>query len=308
MSNTIIKIEELSKKIDNKYLLKDVNLEIKSGEFVVLLGPNGAGKSTLIKCLTGLYKIDEGKITVGGLEWNRKNDQKIKSMISYIPDKANFDYNLTIEQNLVHHAAFYGISASEARKKSDELLEFFNILERKDDYINKLSYGMQKKALIIRGLLSSPNILIFDEPTLGLDPKAKQDLMLEIQKLNSTGITVLLSTQSLQVANQSDRVVFIEEGYVKDMKNAKQTLDLSKEKLGVSTAAMDEHSIGIVNETLSKNESVYNFTVTPNSIEVQLESSNQNILKCLSDLLETGINIYTIEFRNASYMSLFEEN
>ncbi len=308
MSRTVIKIEELSKKIDNKYLLKDVNLEIKSGEFVVLLGPNGAGKTTLIKCLTGLYKIEEGKITVNDLEWNRKNDQKIKSMISYIPDKANFDYNLTIEQNLIHHASFYGISANDARKKSYELLEFFNIKDKKDDYINKLSFGMQKKALIIRGLLSSPDILIFDEPTLGLDPKAKQDLMLEIQKLNSTGITILLSTQSLQVANQSDRVVFIEEGYVRDMKNIKQSLDLSKEKLNVNTVALDERFTEIINDRLSKNKFVYNLSVTQNNIEIELESSTENILKCLADLLEIGITIYTIEFCNASYMSLFEKN
>lgn len=307
MNEPVIEIVHMNKKIKAKYLLKDVNLTINKGEFVVLLGQNGAGKSTLIKCITGLYKLDEGEIVINGMKWNRKNGKKIKQLISYIPDKVNFDLNLTVYQNLLYHASLYGVSPDTAKQKIEDLLKLFDLYERRSDYINKLSYGMQKKALIIRGLLSSPSILVFDEPTLGLDPKAKQDLLEKIMELNKIGITVILSTQSLQVANQSNKVIYIDNGRVNDIGSVRGKIELEKEHLLVSIGAINEEYDTVIKEYLRKNEFVYEVCIDFCNIDVTLRNSNECILTLIGQLLELDIIIYSIEFGNVSYMSLYQK-
>ncbi|KOY65402.1 ABC transporter ATP-binding protein [Clostridium sporogenes] len=306
MEENIIKIRNLSKKKDSKYLLSDINVTVNKGELVVLLGKNGAGKTTLIRCLIGLSKIDSGEIEVNGLEWNRKNDQKIKSIISYIPDKVNFDYNLTVEQNLIYHASFYGISSKDAKEKINELLGYFNLSDKKDSNINELSFGMQKKALIVRGLLSDPEIIIFDEPTIGLDPKAEKDLLTHILKLKDKGITVLLSTQSLKVANHSDKVIFIEKGMAKEINNIDSIIDLNKETLKVSINSIDESIKKLLINKFKENDSIYSFDVQNNVINIELNNTKESLLECISILLESELKIYSIEFGNSSYMSFYE--
>lgn len=303
----MVKIENLTKRIKGNVLLKNVNIEINKGEFVVLLGKNGAGKSTLIKCLTGLYKIDEGEIYINGIKWTKKNDSKIKDWISYIPDKVNFDYNLTVEQNLIHHAALYHIKAEEAKMKIRNLMNLFEIGDKANNNINELSFGMQKKALIIRGLLSSPKIVIFDEPTIGLDPSATDDLLLQINKLKNMGITVIMSTQSLAVAETSNRVIFIEDGIVKDLNVLSNFDNSTLQSMVINVRSIEESKYEIIRNKLIDSNLIKNIEIESDLIKISLDKKSENIAECIKLLIDLELIIYSIKFIDNDFKSLYKK-
>ncbi len=301
----LIEIDHLTKTLSGHTLLDDVCIGIEDGAFVVLLGANGAGKTTLIKCLTGLYRADHGSIRVAGMEWNKANDHKIKRLFSYVPDKANFDHNLNVEQNLIHHAALYGIKADQARADIDRLFEFFGLAGRQTDFIGQYSFGMGKKALIVRGLLSKPRILIFDEPTIGLDYRAKVDLIEELLRLNSTGITVLLSTQSLQVAYKAHKVIYIERGRAREVDPAVLAAQAGQESLRFSTAAISGRQADGLRTALLGLPGVRDVQTDAYGLQVVVDKDPELIAGCIREVLCAGISPFEIEFESVSYSHLY---
>jgi len=301
----IIKVEKLNKFIKDVNLLSDVSLSIERNSFVTLLGENGAGKTTLLRCLTGLYKIDKGNIYVDGMLWNRKNEKIIKGKLSYIPDKANFDYNLTVQQNIMHHGSLYGISKEITKERSDELFEFFNLSDRKDDIITQYSFGMQKKALIIRGLITEPQILFLDEPTLGLDPKSKEELISELIRLNKTGITIVLTTQSLQIATKSDKVIFVNHGVVRELTGKELYDNAENEVLYINTESLQPHEIDNINQLIAELSFIEFSEVRSHVVEIKMKNSVDYIIKAIETIIKSGIVIYGIEFGSVSLAQLY---
>jgi ABC-type multidrug transport system ATPase subunit len=294
-----MKIAGLTKIIDRKVLLKDVNVSIPENSLVAILGKNGAGKSTFIKCIAGLYKIDHGSITVSGLNWDKKNDKKIKRLISYIPDKSNFDYNLTVEQNILHHASLYGINEKRVKNKVDDLFKFFDLYERKNDTINHYSLGMQKKALIIRGLISEPQILVLDEPTNGLDPGAEKDFIDKLFELNKQGITIILSTQSLNIAKRFGISIYIEEGMVREISANKISDQTDLNFISVETQPMDLEQIEKTQITINKHEFIAKIKTGNNCIKIELSNNESYVIsKLINDILMLDISIIKIEIKN----------
>ena len=302
---SLIEIEHLTKTLGGNKLLDDVSLCIEDGSFTVLLGANGSGKTSLIKCLTGLYRPDGGTIMVKGLEWNRRNDQQIKRLFSYIPDKANFDGNLNVEQNLLHHAAMYGISQREARAEVSRLFDFFGLTGRQKDYISQYSFGMSKKALIIRGLLTKPRILIFDEPTIGLDYRARTDLVEELMRLNQAGITIVLSTQSLSVAYRAHQVIYIERGRAISVKPAQLAALAVREGMRITTALIPDEQFVSLRSTLMKIMGVYEVEVQSHGVRVELNRDPSSIAQCIQEILSENVMVFEIEFESVSYSSLY---
>lgn len=205
-----LKVKNLTKFYDTAPALNHINLDIKSKQIFGLLGPNGAGKSTFIRMLSQLGYPDSGEITINNR--NILNNREVKAIIGLVPQKDNLHRELTVFENLMYHGLYYGMGSKEAAEKAGMLIKEFYLAEKADKNILTLSGGMRQRVLIARALMQSPEILIMDEPTVGLDPLIRKELWNMIRKLKERH-TVLLTTQYIEEADAlCDEVAILDEG------------------------------------------------------------------------------------------------
>ena len=221
----MIEIQNIKKKYagSSSNALDGITLTIKDGEFFGLLGLNGAGKTTMINILSTLLLPTEGCIFVDGELLSRKRED-VKRKISLVTQYKSLRNDMTVEQVLEFQGRLYGISREKIRIRSSELLEFCDLTEFRKRTVRKLSGGMKRKVMICRALLTEPEILILDEPTVGLDPVSRRQTWELLRKLNHQGMTILLTTHYMDEAQQlCERVALMDRGQVKAI-DAPQTL------------------------------------------------------------------------------------
>ena len=194
--------------------LRDVSLNIETGEFFGLLGPNGAGKSTLIHCSTGLAQPTSGSIRIFG---NDAIDhyEEARLAVGLAPHDLNLDWFLTAEETLDYHGGYFGMPKRERRERTKELLKTFSLTEKRDDRTRTLSGGMKRRLILARALMHRPRLLILDEPTAGVDVELRLELWRYVQQINEEGTTILLTTHYLEEAERlCDRTAFIYDGQI----------------------------------------------------------------------------------------------
>lgn len=180
--NSIIKLDHLSKSYGNIKAVTDISLEVYEGELFAFLGPNGAGKSTTINVLCTLLNADSGKVLINGYALGR-DDEKIRRDIGVVFQKSFLDNLLTVHENLVTRASFYGLSKETAKQRIDDLTKQLSLGEFIHRPYGKLSGGQRRRAEIARALVNHPRILFLDEPTTGLDPQTRHSIWAYIDEL-----------------------------------------------------------------------------------------------------------------------------
>ncbi len=207
MSEEIIQLVNVTKRYPTHTAVDDLTLSIRRGEIFGLLGPNGAGKSTTILMMLGLTEPTSGTVTVCGINSTR-NPIEVKRRAGYLPEEIGFYEDYSGRENLIYTARLNGLSASEARTKADEMLTRVGLAEAADKKAGKYSRGMRQRLGLADVLIKEPEVIILDEPTLGIDPKGVDELLMLIRRLSKEeGITVLLSSHHLhQVQEICDRV------------------------------------------------------------------------------------------------------
>ncbi|MBS3680567.1 ABC transporter ATP-binding protein [Ornithinibacillus massiliensis] len=207
MNEAIIEIQELSKIYDDVPAVDKLSLSIQKGEIFGLLGPNGAGKSTTIFMLLGLTEPTSGNVHVCGIDPTR-NPLEVKKRVGYLPDDLGFYQNMTGYENLLYTASLNEIPREEAEKRARSLLEQLGLGGAMHKKTGKYSRGMKQRLGLADVLIKNPEVIILDEPTLGIDPEGVRELLSLINKLNKEkNITVLLSSHHLhQVQQICDRV------------------------------------------------------------------------------------------------------
>jgi len=189
-----------------------LDLEVPRGACVGLLGPNGAGKSTTMRMLTAQAIADEGELTVLGYDLPGDSKQA-RAQCGVVPQLDNLDVTLTVEQNLRVFAHLYRVPARERRGAIDRALEIAKLLDRRTTKIDELSGGMRRRLLIARALLHGPQLVLLDEPTVGLDPQIRQELWALIDSLRAAGTSVLMSTHYIEEAERlCDTVTIMSKG------------------------------------------------------------------------------------------------
>lgn len=197
--------------------LKGIDLKVKRGEILGILGPNGAGKSTLIKILCTLVIHDEGEVYVNGFDPKTEPGKVLRNLQAVLPESRGFNWRLSGRQNLEFYAQLYGLSDNQAKERINYLLDFTNLKDRADDGYQRYSTGMQRKLLLCRALLRNTPIIVFDEPTTGLDPKSAEEFrkMIIERLVKEEGKTILLSTHNLQEAQElCNRIAILNRGKV----------------------------------------------------------------------------------------------
>ena len=196
--------------------LRGVDLKIKEGEIFGVLGPNGAGKTTLIKILCTMVIQDEGKAYVNGYDVVKEPRKVLTNLQAVLPESRGFAWRLTGRQNLYFYALLYGLRKKEAEERINYLLEYTGMKERANDGYQRYSTGMQRKLLLCRAMLQNSSILLFDEPTAGLDPVSAKEFRNMLQRLvQGEKKTIFLSTHNLYEAQDlCDRIAILDRGKI----------------------------------------------------------------------------------------------
>ncbi|WP_018963736.1 ABC transporter ATP-binding protein [Coprothermobacter platensis] len=216
-----LRVENLKKYYGKTKAVDGVSFSLNDGEVVGLLGPNGAGKTTTLKCIAGLLRQTEGSITIKGMD---HRDDIARSKLSYVPEVLDIYEGLTVWDHMKFIALAYELSDWETKAYS--LLERFDLTEKRSELGLNLSKGMRQKVMICCGLMHDPDVLLFDEPLVGLDPRAVRELKDVFVTLKNAGKSLLISTHMLDTAqNFCDRVLvmkagkLIAEGSVDDLRS-----------------------------------------------------------------------------------------
>lgn len=208
-----------------------VDLQIRQGEIFGLLGPNGAGKSTTIRMLCTLLEPTSGTASVNGFDIIKQAGQVRQSLGTVLAGERSIYWKLTARENLEYFAALYHIPPAVAKKRAQELLDRFELTNRADDLVEKFSTGMRQRIAISKALVANPPILLFDEPTLGLDPQAARKVRELISELKAEGHTILLTTHYMEEADQlSDRIGIIDQGKIIALDTPRQLKERIQQK------------------------------------------------------------------------------
>ncbi len=214
VSEVLIRAQSITKKYDDYLAVDGIDFEVYRGECCGFLGPNGAGKTTTIKMIHCVLPLTSGLLTVADMNVELK-PREIKKMIGVSPQEDNLDPDFTVLQNLLVYARYFDIPRGEALKRSEELLKFSQLEEKRDVVIDQLSAGMKRRLILARALINEPKILLLDEPTTGLDPQARHLIWDKIRMLKKQGVTIILTTHYMdEAAALCDRTLIMDHGKI----------------------------------------------------------------------------------------------
>lgn len=232
----MIRLEGVTKRYGRFTAVHPLDLHVRRGELFGFLGPNGAGKTTTIRMVTGVLRPTAGRISIAGHDLVRAAIDA-KSHIGYIPDRPSLYEKLTGGEFLRFVCGLWGRSGAAVEKRADELLEVFELREWKDTRIDSYSHGMRQKLLISSALVHSPDVIVVDEPMVGLDPKAARIIKDLLRAFAAQGGTVFLSTHTLEVAEAlCNRIAILHAGRIRAM----GTMDELRHEAAAGAAGLEE--------------------------------------------------------------------
>ncbi|WP_018932532.1 ABC transporter ATP-binding protein [Gracilibacillus lacisalsi] len=297
MVEPIIQLDHISKKYDQQYAVNELTLSIEKGEIFGLLGPNGAGKSTSILMMLGLSEPTSGRVQVCGMD-STTNPLAVKKRVGYLPDDLGFYEQMTGYENLLFTASLNAIPRAIAEERARDLLTKVGLKESGDKKAGKYSRGMRQRLGLADVLMKDPEVIILDEPTLGIDPEGVRELLALIKRLNQKeGITVLLSSHQLhQVQQICDRVgIFVKgkllaEGNVEGL--AKQLFFEDSFVVYAKANPVDNN----LNEQLQDLAGVNRVVETDEHVEIYAETDISSAVA--RTVIEAGADLFYIRKKN----------
>ena len=274
--------------------VKGVSFSVEQGEVFSILGPNGAGKSTTILMLTTLLGISKGTASIMGLDVE-KQDKEVRTKIGVALQDTGIDLLLTARELLYTTGRLWGLNKQESNTRTEELLQLVGLTESADRRVKTYSGGMKRRLDLGLSLVNEPEVLFLDEPTTGLDPASRRVIWDEIKRLNNNGVTVILTTQYLEEADElSDRLLIIDKGVVATEGTSDElkasvggdvvTFDFEKEenvevaKRLIDNAKVNQKQLRITVENGAEHIPIFMKTFTENNLNVKSVSANKPTL------------------------------
>jgi len=296
----MLKIENLTKNFGKITALNNISLEINSGEFFGLLGPNGAGKTTLMNHLIGFLKADSGTIKYND-ELVKFGDKQIKKKIGYVPQEIALYQELTAYQNLKIFGSLFKLSKKELSTNIDKALELVQLLDRKNSAVKEFSGGMKRRLNLAVSILQNPEVLLCDEPTVGVDPQSRNAIFEMLQQLNKQGITIIYTTHYMEEAERlCNKLAIIDNGQIVasgSLTDLLNTLD-RKKTIKIIKTAETESLYDKLCEIAVVNVFDFKYEIIPNN-EFQKDSQLYTYFE------KIGLSSNLIEVSSASLEDVF---
>ncbi|MCR8579121.1 ATP-binding cassette domain-containing protein [Streptomyces sp. Isolate_219] len=303
MTDSIVVAEGLHKSFGDTHALRGLDLTVSRGKVCGVLGPNGAGKTTAVRILATLSDPDAGHATIAGYDVVREAD-KVRRRIGLAGQYAAVDEKLTGRSNLHMFGRLYHLSRSEARRRADELLERFGLMDAADRPAATYSGGMRRRLDLITCLILRPDVLFLDEPTTGLDPRSRGEIWDSVRELVDSGTTVLLTTQYLDEADQlADDIVVIDHGQV----IATGTPDQLKATIGehLEVSLEDPAALAPATTVLNGLAGTEPTTNGDDQLSVALPGGGFRLAEIVRELDRAGVNVADVRLRRPTLDEVF---
>ena len=245
----MIQLEQLTKKYGTFTAVDALDLEVPSGQLFGFLGPNGAGKTTTLRMIAGILRPTSGRVRIRGIDVVEQPNEA-KSVLGYIPDRPFIYEKLTGMEFLRFVAGLYGQQGAQVEHRSRELLGLFDLEDWRDELVESYSHGMRQKLIISGAFVHKPDVIVVDEPMVGLDPKATRTLKDLFREYTRRGHTIMMSTHTLEVAqNLCDRVAIIRRGKIA----AAGTMDELRRHAESGSDALEDIFLRLTGENAARN-------------------------------------------------------
>lgn len=270
-----IKLTNVVKRYDSKLAVDQVSLNIQKGEIFGLLGPNGAGKSTIIKMIMGLLKPNNGEIEVQGLDI-KKNSIEIKRLLGMVPQDIAIYESLTARENVAYFGSLYGLRGKKLKEAVDEALVYTGLLDKKKEKPKKFSGGMKRRLNIACAIVHKPEIIIMDEPTVGIDPQSRNHILESIKELNRRGATIIYSSHYMEeVEVLCHRVGIIDHGRLMGI-GTKEELKSQMNQDQIILIEASDIRFNVIDE-IKKLHGIINVSLKENTLEIITKNAQQVI-------------------------------
>ena len=298
LPEAMITATELTKKYGDFVAVDGVNFTVRRGESFGLLGPNGAGKSTTMKMIAATSQRTGGDLVILGKDPNTQGPE-IRAHLGVVPQQDNLDRELKVWENLMVYGRYFGLSRKWLKGKIEELLEFAQLVEKRNNKTEELSGGMKRRLTIARGLINEPEILLLDEPTTGLDPQARHILWDRLFRLKEQGVTLVITTHYMDEAEQlCDRLMVMDKGKIMAEGSPAELIKKYSSKEVLEVRFGSENNIVVAEKLKGIGERL---EVLPDRILVYAQSGE----KCLEQIVKLGLEPVTSLVRRSSLEDVF---
>jgi len=293
-----VDIESLVKIYDNKFqALNKINLTIPDGSFFGLLGPNGAGKTTTIGILTGLVNKTSGSAKVFGYD-TINQFREARTMIGLSPQELNFDVFFTIEELLTLQAGYFNKDKKEAKRRALEMLEYFNLTDKRKCKARELSGGMKRRVQIAKAFIHNPPLIILDEPTAGVDIELRYQLWDFLKEQNKNGKTILLTTHYIEEAEKlCDQIAIINQGdIIANGKTEELISNMGKNHITIETNLDDNTLI---------QDFKWKYSIKENNLIIETNNPESDIIDIIGFMNEKSIPVNKIKTEKSTLEEIF---
>lgn len=301
----MLMVNDIKKAFDQKEVVRGVSFSVNKGESFGLLGPNGAGKSTTISMICGLLAYDSGEVMVDGISV-KKRPLDIKKKIGVVPQEIALYPTMSAKENLLFWGKMYGLSGGQAKKRADEVLEYVGLRDRAKDKIETFSGGMKRRINIGASLMHEPELLIMDEPTVGIDPQSRNHILETVKRLNQNGMTVIYTSHYMEeVEFLCDRIGIVDKG---KMIALGTKADLVNRLAGGTVIKLSVASLNEAFMTSIKNVPNVERVITnkeASSLEIFVQHHQQAFGEIMACAMENQIQVLSFEVQEPNLESLF---
>ncbi len=302
MTEKIIEVNNLEHSFDGFQAVKGISFTVRKGEIFSFLGPNGAGKSTTINVLITLLPLQHGTVRIAGYDV-AKEPARVRESIGVVFQNEVLDRDLTVWETMEFHGRLYDIPRDERRTKIEEMLQIVELAGKRNERTKNLSGGMKRRLEIARGLMTQPEVLFLDEPTIGLDPQTRLRMWDYIEQVNRGGTTIFLTTHYMDEADTlSDRISIIDHGEI----ITSGTPDDLKNALGEDVIYLDTTDNRAAEETLGSLASIRNIIVSSRGLAITITEDGS---RCLPEVMDRvrrqGITIRSVNLKKPSMDDVF---
>lgn len=298
-----ISLKNITKKFDGNIVVDNINLNIEQGEIYGFLGPNGAGKSTTISMICSLIHPTDGDIEIMGTNI-KKDSREIKNKIGLVPQNIALYKDFTAYENIKFFAELYGLKGDMLKRRINEALEFTGLMDVKDKKAKTYSGGMQRRLNIACALVHKPQIIIMDEPTVGIDPQSRNHIMNAVKKLNEEGTTIIYTTHYMEEAEAlCSKIAIIDKGKIIVEGTKEELKNMISDKSTLSVTVDDIYKLDV--NQIKGVQGVQDVSVKENTLSITSSKEVSNLDKLINTIELSSAKIIDLGFKDISLETVF---